>query len=241
MSRIERIGDATLYLGDCRDILPTLDGIDAVITDPPYLLDPTSRAHADPFNRNTRWEIEARGLNLGVDVADLLVAPHVVSFCSKKQLKDYIISAESAEYVWTLICWHKNNPTPLAKRNYLPDTEYIFHMWKGVELGGTYATKRKWYVTDVERSTVDHPTVKPSFIMENLVQNAVPRGGLVVDPFMGSGTTGVACAKLGRSFIGVEIDEDYFDIACERISKAYDQPDMFIAPPVPAKQEALDV
>ncbi len=62
---------------------------------------------------------------------------------------------------------------------------------------------------------------------------------MILDPFMGSGTTGVACAKLGRKFIGIEIEPKYFDIACERIRKAYDQPDMFIERPKPPKQEAL--
>ena len=63
--------------------------------------------------------------------------------------------------------------------------------------------------------------------------------GTVLDPFMGSGTTGVACAKMGRKFIGIEIDPKYFDIACERIRKAYDQPDLFVEPPAKATQEAL--
>ena len=65
------------------------------------------------------------------------------------------------------------------------------------------------------------------------------KGHTILDPFMGSGTTGVACAKLGRKFIGIEIESKYFDIACERIRKAYDQPDFFVEPPKPAKQEAL--
>jgi DNA modification methylase len=66
-------------------------------------------------------------------------------------------------------------------------------------------------------------------------------GQTILDPFMGSGTTGVACAKLGRKFIGIEIDAKYFDIACERIQKAYDQPDMFIEPPAKPIQEKLEV
>ena len=66
--------------------------------------------------------------------------------------------------------------------------------------------------------------------------------GVILDPFMGSGTTGVACVKLGRKFIGIEIDEGYFDIACERIRKAYAQPDMFVEPRAPdPKQEALEL
>ena len=85
-----------------------------------------------------------------------------------------------------------------------------------------------------------HPTVKPIALMSYLVKLVtMSTRNLILDPFMGSGTTGVACAKLGRKFIGIELDEDYFNIACERIRKAYDQPDLFIEPPKVMKQEDL--
>lgn len=85
----------------------------------------------------------------------------------------------------------------------------------------------------------DHPCPKPLSVWMKFVARWSRAGETVVDPFMGSGTTGVACAKLGRRFIGIEIDEGYFDIACKRIRDAYAQPDMFIERPAPAKQEAL--
>ena len=85
-----------------------------------------------------------------------------------------------------------------------------------------------------------HPTQKPIRVMEWCL-GFLPNAGTILDPFMGSGTTGVACAKLGRKFIGVEINEQYFDIACKRVQKAYDQPDLFVEPPAKAKQEAFDV
>lgn len=81
-----------------------------------------------------------------------------------------------------------------------------------------------------------HPTQKPVGIMGWCVEKT---DGIVLDPFMGSGTTGVACAKLGRKFIGIEIEPKYFDIACERIQKAYDQPDLFVEPPAKAVQESM--
>lgn len=82
-----------------------------------------------------------------------------------------------------------------------------------------------------------HPTQKPTAVMEWCVQRLDAE--TILDPFMGSGTTGVACAKLGRKFIGIEIEPKYFDIACERIRKAYDQPDFFVERPAPATQEKL--
>jgi DNA modification methylase len=84
-----------------------------------------------------------------------------------------------------------------------------------------------------------HPNEKPVAMCEHFIELHSAQGQVILDPFMGSGTTGVACAKLGRKFIGIEIEPKYFDIACERIRKAYDQPDMFIDRPKPAKQEAL--
>jgi len=84
-----------------------------------------------------------------------------------------------------------------------------------------------------------HPTVKPQELMKYLCRLVTPVGGTVLDPFMGSGTTGVACAKMGRKFIGIELEPKYFDIACKRIEQAYDQPDMFIEPPKKAIQETL--
>ena len=90
------------------------------------------------------------------------------------------------------------------------------------------------------RDGKQHPTQKPIEVMERCILELPKKAKSILDPFMGSGTTGVACAKLGRKFIGIELEERYFDIACQRIQKAYDQPDLFIAPPEPKpKQEAL--
>jgi DNA modification methylase len=86
-----------------------------------------------------------------------------------------------------------------------------------------------------------HPTEKPVSLMQEIVADFTAGGSLIIDPFMGSGTTGVACVKLGRRFIGVEMDPRYFDVSCERISKALKQPDMFIETAKPLKQEALQL
>jgi site-specific DNA-methyltransferase (adenine-specific)/modification methylase len=81
----------------------------------------------------------------------------------------------------------------------------------------------------------DHPTQKPIAVMEWCL-SFLPDCQTILDPFMGSGTTGVACAKLGRKFIGIEIEPRYFDIACKRIEDAYKQPDLFIEPPKKPEQ-----
>ena len=84
-----------------------------------------------------------------------------------------------------------------------------------------------------------HETQKPVSLMRELVSLFSNPNQTVLDCFMGSGTTGVACAKMGRKFVGIELDSKYFDIACRRIEEAYRQPDMFIAPPVKHTQEKL--
>jgi len=89
----------------------------------------------------------------------------------------------------------------------------IWHMWNGWSRASERDTQR------------DHPTQKPIRVMERCIELArIPPAATVLDPFMGSGTTGVACANLGRWFIGIEIEPRYFDIACERIRRAYEQP-----------------
>jgi DNA modification methylase len=229
--RTEVIGDATLMLGDCLEILPTLGRVDAVVTDPPYLIDAPSGALIKKMERAYLNEIYESGLDKGADVADLFIAPHVVSFCNKKQLAQYIAEAEARCYVWTLLTWNKTNPTPFAKNNYLPDTEYIFHMWKGGGgVKGDYHSKRRWFLSDVEKNDFGHPTVKPLHIVETLVRNASAPDETILDPFMGSGTTGVATLQLGRKFIGIEIDKSYFSIACRRIEEAWKQPRLFEEP-----------
>jgi adenine-specific DNA-methyltransferase len=92
----------------------------------------------------------------------------------------------------------------------------------------------------IERGA-EHPTQKPMGLMRHIVKVSTRPDGTVLDPFMGSGTTGVACAKLGRKFIGIEVREDYFDIACRRIEAAYAQPDFLIERPAPPKQEAMPI
>jgi site-specific DNA-methyltransferase (adenine-specific) len=85
----------------------------------------------------------------------------------------------------------------------------------------------------------EHQTEKPIPLMRELVGLFTQPDSIILDPFMGSGTTGVAAVKLGRRFIGVEIEPRYFDIACRRIAEALKQPDFFVERPAPAKQEAF--
>lgn len=150
---------------------------------------------------------------------------NIYFFCSQKQiipLLDYFVKKKKCN--WNILSWHKTNPIPACGNKYLTDTEFIlFFREKGVKVYGSFDTKRTWYATPLNQSDkkkYGHPTVKPLSILENLVVNSSQEGEVVLDCFMGSGSTGVACLNTNRDFIGIELDEGYFNIAQNRIEEA---------------------
>ena len=138
---------------------------------------------------------------------------------------DYFVKEKKCNY--NIITWHKTNPVPACGNKYLTDTEYcLFFREKGVKIHGEYKSKFTYYVTPLnqkDKKLYNHPTIKPLGIIENFVLNSSIEGNCVLDPFMGSGTTGVACKELGRDFIGIEIDEEYFEIAKNRLKDESDE------------------
>lgn len=171
---------------------------------------------------------ELAGINTGFDytildkIDDKLKAINIYIWCSKAQLRDILAHYQDKRCSIDVLTWHKTNPTPTCNNSYLSDTEYlIFAREKGVKLYGTYATKKKYYVSSAntaDKKLYGHPTIKPLNIIKNLITNSSLPGGVVLDCFMGSGTTGVAAKELGRSFIGIELDEKYFRTAEKRIN-----------------------
>lgn len=149
---------------------------------------------------------------------------NIYIWCNKNQIRRYIDFFEDLGCNTDLLTWHKTNPVPAFNNKYLSDTEYLlFFREKGVKLYGEYATKRKYYVTQTNKKDKDkygHPTVKPLEIIQNLIINSSREGDTVLDCFMGSGTTGEACIKTNRHFIGIELDNKYYEIAKQRINNA---------------------
>jgi site-specific DNA-methyltransferase (adenine-specific)/modification methylase len=208
MSRVETIGDATLYLGDCRDILPTLGKVDAVVTDPPYGIG----FAAQP----TKWQRRAGQ------------APEAWD-------DDVIAELEAIRAHGDLqIIWGGNYYTLPPSRGWLswfkPDAPPSM---ASVELAWTNQNRNSRQITysigQTNAERVGHPTQKPLAVMAWCLAQ-FPAAQTVLDPFMGSGTTGVACVATGRTFTSVEIDQRYFDIACRRIEEAYRQPRLFAEP-----------
>lgn len=220
MSRIEKIGNCTLYLGDCREIQPLLPKVDAVITDPPYEI----AAAGGGIGAKRKYLADIDGhIDAGFDMEMLSAFDNWLVFCGKPQLMDLMQKATAQGLRWQLRTWNKTNPTPLTNGNYLPDTEYMVHAFKTHVWQG----KKRWIVGNVEKSGFDHPTVKPQYVMTDALQCATNQGESVLDCFMGSGSTGVACATMGRKFFGIEREPKYFDIACLRIEQAYAQARLF--------------
>jgi len=209
---IEQIGDATLYLGDCLDILPALDKVDCVVTDPPYGI---GEAAGKNKSRSNLAEAKDYGSSKWDDQPCHEVIPII-----QEMAKEIVIFGGNYYHLpptaaWLI--WDKENGSndfadcEMAWTNLKQAARLKRYMWNGMLRAG-------------KESRGDHPTQKPIRVMEWAIRFTK---GDVLDPFMGSGTTGVACANLGRKFIGIEIEPKYFDIACERITAAYAQGRLF--------------
>lgn len=228
--RIEHIGDAVLYLGDCREILPTLGKVDAVVTDPPYGIGYAHGGGGGKLARSTAFAHETIvGDDRPFEPTEFLGFPTVVLWGANHFAER--LPSSAGWLIWDKrdgVCSNDQADCEIAWTNRTSPARVIRHLWNGM-------------LKASERGEVRaHPTQKPIAVMEWCLRQATAGSDVVLDPFMGSGTTGVACAKLGRKFIGIEIEPKYFDIACRRIDAAYKQPDMFIARPEPPKQEAFN-
>jgi len=234
LSRIEHIGDATLYLGDCREILPTLGKVDAVVTDVPYEASQKSNGLREidfgEWDGAGATEIAFAALRLVGDV------PSVLCWLGWDQLSD--ASRLFPDRTRRPLAWEKPNPTVMNGQHvFTPAFEIAYYGKKAGAWFGGSCVRSIWKGT--APTDREHPTQKPLELMKWCVLNTVAPKANCLDPFMGSGTTGVACAKLGRKFIGIEIEPKYFDIACRRIDAAYKQPDLFIEKPKPTTQEVM--
>jgi site-specific DNA-methyltransferase (adenine-specific)/modification methylase len=239
VSRVERIGDATLYLGDCREILPTLGKVDAVVTDPPYGIGESSgKAKTRTSGLASRSRDASRyRRDYGDDSWDDKTADDEVAMALSIARWAIIFGGNYYDLppssCW--LVWDKLNgetdfaDCELAWTNLPKAVRRIRFLWNG-------CMRRE---RDIQR---EHPTQKPVDVMKWCIEHIPQPNRTIIDPFMGSGTTLVAAVKLGRHGIGIEREHKYFDIACRRIEAAYRQPDLFIQPPSPAPvQQTLDL
>lgn len=226
------IGDATLYLGDCLSILPTLGKVDAVVTDPPYGI---SFAHGGNDRSGigkgayaTKFAGEAiAGDSSPFDPAPLLQLQVPSVMWGGNHFADRL-PASSSWLIWDkrAASGHTNDfaDCEIAWTNTGSVARVFRHHWDGMMKASEKGVERV------------HPTQKPIAVM-GWVLKLLPNADLILDPYMGSGTTGVACAQLGRKFIGIEIEPRYFDAACKRIEAAYAQGRLFGDEPPPAPEQ----
>ena len=221
-----------IYLGDAYELIKRIPdkSIDLIVTDPPYKIESLTGGGMIKQKGidNPMKELGEKGLNLGINLSILdefmriMKKPNIYIWMNLKQLYeylDYFVGKKDCE--WNLIVWQKSNAMPLCGGKYLNDCEYCAYFHKGVRLNTKYDTAKTVYVTSINQADKDkygHPTIKPLEIIENLIKNSSRGGGVIFDPFLGSGTTAVAAKELGRHYIGFEIDPTYFKIAQDRIA-----------------------
>ena len=239
------IGNATLYLGDCLEILPTLGEVDAVITDPPY------EADAHTPMRRTQTSIRP-GENVSLDFCKMTNQDRKVVarecqrlclgwglyFCQIEAIYLWRIHLQGAGAKWKrAMIWRKPDGAPQFTGD-RPGMGYesiacVWHgdgrsSWNGGGKHGVYEHGKHDAGHGHGGLRNDHKTQKPLKLMKALIADFTAPTALVLDPFMGSGSTGIACDDLGRRFIGIEKEPRYFDIACRRIEDAQRQQRLFI-------------
>lgn len=221
-----RIGDCRLILGDCLEIMPALGKVDAVVTDPPYGI----AADEAAAKNKGKWGWKYYGESEWDRFRPNSEIFATIKLQSREQIiwgGNYFTDMLPPTMRW--LVWDK------GQREFsLADCEFAWTSQQKAARVFNYARAKA--LLDGKQ----HPTQKPVALMEWCL-GFLPDAKTILDPFMGSGTTLVACAKMGRRGIGIELDETYFDIACRRVEEAYRQADLFIAPPAPAKQEEMDL
>ena len=226
----EVIGNATLYLGDCLEILPTLDKVDAVVTSPPYNIGDKHHTgnvrtfhykHSLPEDEYQKWQ---------VDILDRIKAEHVFynhknRITGGRQITPYEWLLKTKWTIKQELVW-RNRGQNFDKIRFFPSTERIYWLASSPDVKGwnsaSWTDFQTWPPVKVQK---EHGRQFPEAYPEMCIQFS--QASSVLDPFMGSGTTGVACMNLGREFIGIEIEPKYFDIACERIEQAQKQTRLF--------------
>lgn len=221
-----------LICGDCLEVMKSIPdkSIDAVITDPPYVF---KNAHNGGGFAAAREFYHGGKIDFISDFdftayADILFsAPILVACCSRDLIKDYANEAEKRGYTFDLHVWFKVNAIPFTHNTFKSDLEYIIVAWKGSKKMAKLPQDEmsKVYQSGIMNGK-QHPTEKPIALMTKYI-NVFCEANTILDPFMGSGTTGVACVQTGRNFIGIEIDEGYFKIAEKRIHDAQQQMRLF--------------
>lgn len=250
--REEIIGDARLILGDCLDVLRTIKSVDHIICDPPY----EATLHDSKNKLRTRLRRDGgpdiRGLDFDaiddtrdqvVSACQPIVTGWFLAFCTVEGTHPWAQAITASSMKYKRACaWVKPDSTPqLNGQGPAQGYECFVCAWAGSSHARWNAGgKRGVYTHNVNTGRQgEHPTEKPVSLMMEIIADFTQPGDLICDPFMGSGTTGVAALKLGRRFVGIEQNPKWFELACKRIAEADRQPRLFGEPPAKAVQPSL--
>ena len=230
------IGDQLLINGDCREVMGVLPKVDAVVTDPPYGID---HGRSGGFSASHGWAQSRENVSWDRERPAPEIFGKILSN-SKEQIiwgGNYFADLLPASMGW--LAWDK------AQRGFsLADFEMawtsrkmaarVFQYGRGNESGFAPKSKEPSWARGV------HPTQKPTALMEWCL-GFLPDARTILDPFAGSGTTAVACQRLGRQCIGIELDPDYFEIACKRVQEVVNNPPLFTPAPPKPTQDKMDL
>ena len=232
--REERIGDCRLIQGDCLEVMPLLDTSDLVLTDPPYGIQADKGfegfegfgGFGKPIPRKQyvgNWDDNRPNRA----TFEAIIAAGTASIIFGGNYFTDLLPVGRQWFVWD-------------KKNTMPTFSDCELAWTNIDRKSVKLLTYEYNGLIGKREQRVHPTQKPVEVMQWCISNA-RKPQTILDPFMGSGTTLVACAKLGRKGIGIELDPDYFETACQRVEEAYRQPDLFVAPPSPPEQTGMDL
>jgi len=233
MKKEQLADNVTLYCGDCREVIPTLKGVDAVVSDPPYGIQDMVEGYGRKQNSIEKGNLGGRFMNIANDqnlkavgeafalLRKQIKNAWVAAFYSCRVSPDFFKAMEMFEYFGEVV-WDKRAPGLGTQIRYQHENIAFFKVGKPAQLSDIMSVVN---FSALKGDKSVHPHEKPHQVMLNIV-NSVP-GKLVLDPFMGTGSTGAAAVELKRGFVGIELSPQYFDIACKKISAAIAQPVAF--------------
>lgn len=226
--------DIELMHGDCLELMKKIpdNSVDIILTDPPYEIDDSGGGkNNDFFNRKLVKDHHINFISHGFDMEKcfeeffrVCKIPNFLIFCSNKQVSKIMSYFENKKLSTTLLVWNKTNPIPLCYNKYISDVEFIVYAHgHGATFNNEtpFEYKKKVFTSGVVSSKNRlHPTQKPIELLTRYIELHSKAGGVVLDPFMGSGSTGIACVNTDRKFIGIELDDNFYNIAERRLTDA---------------------
>ncbi len=222
------LGDAYKLIKDVPD-----KSIDLIVTDPPYLLEGwhvgtglfKDRVNGYVENMMGQKENLTEGFDISIldEFVRVMKGINIYLWCNKEQIYDYLTYfVKERKCKFEIIVWAKANPSPFLNGHYLKDKEYCLFFWDySVKVHPRYENGRTFYHTSVnmeDKRKYGHPTIKPEIIIENLILNSSEAGGVVMDPFSGSGTVCAVAKRLGRQFLGFEINPKWHAVSLDRLA-----------------------